>query len=68
MGEEGPVWTFCGQGGSLVFGAKNFEVFEIYDMSARSKERGVEAVRTFFGKEGREESYFSQFSADVFYS
>jgi len=32
---------------SALFGAKNFEFFEIYDVSART--RRVEPVRTFFG-------------------
>jgi len=35
---------------SALFGARNFGLFEIYGMSART--RGVEPVKTFFGKGG----------------
>jgi len=34
---------------SVLFGAKNFGFFEIYDVSARTRgEGGVDFVRTFF--------------------
>jgi len=33
---------------SSLFGAKNFRFFEIYCVSARTRGRGVEPVRTFF--------------------
>jgi len=37
---------------SAFFGAKNFGIFEIYGVSARTRREGVEPVRTFFGQGG----------------
>jgi len=48
------------------FGAKNFGFFEIYGVSARTRGRRVEPVRTFFGQGGKGIN-FSRFCADVFY-
>jgi len=36
---------------SALFGAKNFDIFEIYGVFARTT--GAEPVRTFFGQVGR---------------
>jgi len=47
---------------SALFVAKNFGFFEIYGVSARTRE--VEPVRAFFGQEGVS---FSRYCADVFY-
>jgi len=33
---------------STLFGAKNFEFFEIYGVSARTREEGLDFVRTTF--------------------
>jgi len=58
---------------SALLGAKTFKFFEIYSVSARIRERGVEPVRTFFGKRGgndfskKERDDFSRFCANVFY-
>jgi len=46
-----------------LIGAKNFGIFEIYGVSARTREEGVEAVRT----RGVGGVNFSRFCADVFY-
>jgi len=51
---------------SSLFGAKNFKIFEIFDVFARTKEEGVEPVRTFCGQEGGKVD-FLRFCADVFY-
>jgi len=45
---------------SVLFGTKTFGFFEIYVVSARTRWKGVEPVRTFFGK-GRRESIFYDF-------
>jgi len=34
---------------SALFGAKNFEFFEIYNVSARTRWEGVEPLRLFCG-------------------
>jgi len=52
---------------SSLFGAKHLEFFKIYGVSARTREEGFEAVRTFFGQGGREGVNFSRFCADIFY-
>jgi len=49
----------------LHFYCKNFDFFEIYDLSARTKEKGVEPVRTICGQ-GRGVN-FLRLCADVFY-
>jgi len=53
------VRTFFGQGGgvlqmhmSALFGANNFGFFEIYGVSARTRRRGGESVRTHFRQKG----------------
>jgi len=45
---------------SVHFVAKNFEFFEIYGVSARTRGEGVEPVRTFFGQR-RKGSIFCDF-------
>jgi len=37
---------------SVLFGAKNFGLFEIYGVSARTRRERVESVRTFCGQGG----------------
>jgi len=46
--------------------AKSFGFFEICDVSARTRGKGVKPVQTFCGQPGRGIN-FSQFCADVFY-
>jgi len=48
-----------------LFGAKNFEFFKIYDVSARTKgKRGLASAEILRTREGGQ---FSRFCADVFY-
>jgi len=48
------------------FGTKNFEFFEIYGVSARTKKEVVEPVWTFC-RQGGGGVKFLRFCADVFY-
>jgi len=50
---------------SALFGAKNFEFFEIYGVSARIRGERVSQSGDFFGQGGG--VHFSRFCADVFY-
>jgi len=45
---------------SALFGAKNFELFEIYGVSALTKGEGIKPVRIFFGQ-GERGSFFCYF-------
>jgi len=43
---------------SALFGAKKLRIFQIYGVFARTKGKGVEPVRKFFGQWGKGGSIF----------